>query len=658
MTAAACVMTLASTTALAQPPQPEEIVVIGRQLEQTLPQQLAEYGVRVDTLVRQDIVNGAYVDVAQALQSLAPGLFMLPKNGPFDYADISLLGSRTDDVLWLVDGVRINNRLYSGTPPLDTLPSALVERIEVLQGGQALFYGTAATAGAVNIVTKSFSDDPEASVSLATDSNASHHLDAYYSDGFGREHLVLYGSKDDSDGYRSFRDEDYQPSSTHRKRGYDVTTLGAKYAHDFSDDVRLSLSYQHTDADLDFALPYRVARNVNSRTEDIATLKLDYALTDTVGFFLKGYYHKWHTIYDTFYNDLANPGQLIEIYDDAFWGYDDRGLNALFHFGGKNGIDYYAGYDVQRYGGRDEVLFIAPTKEETQAVFAQVRVAPPSAPRTHFAAGVRYNDPDVGENATVWNLSGQYDLTDSLFFRGTVGTNFRLPTAEELFADDPLDERGNPNLKPERSKSVNVSLGGVRGDGAFHWDATAFARDIEDLIDYDGYDDVTQQDLFDNVAGTVKVRGAEVTVGGSFSDSLGADLSYTHNRSRQDGGRQLSRIPENLTKASLDYHPVGRAFGGTLAVNWVGAVSASVAGTPIGYGNYAVVDVSGRYLIGADRKQQLNVSLQNALDEEYGRPSQGCADVATDGPDDCSAPYTYVNLGLPRTLRVSYTHRF
>jgi vitamin B12 transporter len=103
---------------------------------------------------------------------------------------------------------------------------------------------------------------------------------------------------------------------------------------------------------------------------------------------------------------------------------------------------------------------------------------------------------------------------------------------------------------------------------------------------------------------------------------------------------------------------MGRAFGGTVAVNWVGAVSDSVAGTPIGYGNYAVVDVSGRYLIGADRKQQLNVSLQNALDEEYGRPSQGCADVATDGPDDCSAPYAYVNLGLPRTLRVSYTHRF
>jgi vitamin B12 transporter len=66
----------------------------------------------MDTLSRADVLNGAYVHVTQVLEAKTPGLFMLPKNGPFDYSDISMLGSRTDDVLWLVDGVR----LYSGTP--------------------------------------------------------------------------------------------------------------------------------------------------------------------------------------------------------------------------------------------------------------------------------------------------------------------------------------------------------------------------------------------------------------------------------------------------------------------------------------------------------------------------------------------------------------
>ncbi len=638
----------------AQQSTPEVITVTGRQIEQTLPQQIAEYGTRLDMVSRQDIRNGAYVDVTQAVQALSPGLFMLPKNGPFDYSDISLLGSRVDDVLWLVGGVRINNRLYSGTPPLDTMPSAMVDHIEVLQGGESLFYGTSATAGVVNIVTKPFSAGAESSVSLATDSNSSHHFDGYYSNTFGSEQLVFYGSFDKSDGYHAFREQDYQPSNTDRDRGYDVKTFGAKYAHDFNRDVKLSLSYQHTDADLDFAQPYRVARDVNSRKEDLATIKLDYALSDSVGFYLKSYYHKWHTTYDTFYNDLENPGDLLAIYDDAFWGYDDRGLNAILHFGQNTGVDYYIGYDYQRYGGRDEVLFIAPNKEETQAVFAQIRAG---SDRAKFSAGVRYNAPDVGEKATVFNVTGQFNFTNNLFVRGTAGTNFRLPTAEELFADDPVDERGSPNLKPERSRSVNVSLGGASGKG-FNWEVTAFMRNINDLISCDDFDATTDQCVFTNASGTVEVRGAFVSVGASFSDSLSGQLSYTHNKAEVDGGGQVARIPKDLTKALLDFHPAGKPIGATISLNYVGDVSASVDGVPTAYGKYTVVDVSGRYMFGEGRKQQLNLALQNVLDEDYGRPSRGCMDVSTDGPFDCSSHYVYVNRGLPRTVRLSYTHGF
>ena len=64
----------------------------------------------------------------------------------------------------LVDGVRINNRLYAGTTPLDSLPASMVERIEVIQGGESLFYGTQAVAGAVNVITKSFSGKPDGAV--------------------------------------------------------------------------------------------------------------------------------------------------------------------------------------------------------------------------------------------------------------------------------------------------------------------------------------------------------------------------------------------------------------------------------------------------------------------------------------------------------------
>ena len=282
----------------AETPAPEqEVVVIG--LEEQLPQQLAEYGTHVDTISREAVRNGSYADVAQSLQALAPGLYVQPKNGPFDYAYMSLLGSRTGDILWLVDGVRINNRLYNGTPPLDTLPAGIVQRLEVLQGGQALFYGTDAVAGAVNIVTQPFTEKPSALFSIAADSHRTAHADGYFADSIGSHQFVVYGAKDRTDGYRAFRDQDYQPSSTHRDRAYDVYTLGAKYRVGLTDDLRVSLSYQQTEADLDYALPYRVARDMNSRSEKLATAKLDYEPGQAFGLYLKGYYHWWHTSYDT-----------------------------------------------------------------------------------------------------------------------------------------------------------------------------------------------------------------------------------------------------------------------------------------------------------------------------------------------------------------------
>ncbi len=150
--------------------------------------------------------------------------------------------------------------------------------------------------------------------------------------------------------------------------------------------------------------------------------------------------------------------------------------------------------------------------------------------------------------------------------------------------NDPEDERGNPDLKPERSKGLNVSLGGSPGgaQGMLHWEVTAFARDINDLIDYSEVfaDPVTNQYVFENVPGTVKVRGAALDLTGSFSQDFSAGLSYTHNHARLDDGGQLSRIPEDVTKASVDFHPASSRFGATIAVNYVGNVFANIDGYP------------------------------------------------------------------------------
>jgi outer membrane cobalamin receptor len=647
---------LPAPPAFAQTTAIEEIVVTAPRLEQNLPRILAAQGTRVDTIPSAEIAKRAYVDIAQALQGLAPGLYVSPKNGPFDYIDVSLQGARTSDLLWLVDGVRINNRLYAGTTPLDTLPSAMVERIELLEGGQALFYGTQGVAGAINIVTKDFSEHPDGAVGLGGDTNGSGHADGYFRDSFGRSHFVLYADIDISEGFRPYRDQDYQPSATDRHRAYSVYSLGAKYAYDLTDDLRLSAMYQFDHAKLDFAAPYLVYQAHNERDEHIASAKLDYTPGDALQLFAKGYYHRWSAHYTEFDNVIGSPGQFDTIEDRGPWGYTDAGVNLIAKFQAIRGIDAIAGYDYQNYSGSDAVLVITQKTEDVHAIFGQLATNADYIENARFAVGLRFNAPSAGPNATVWSVSGMYDITPNLFVRGLVGTAFRLPTAEELFADDPNDERGNANLKPERSTNLNASIGGtirgLRPGWVIKWEAIGFVRNIRNLIDLDIFDDVTNQDVFGNVSGIVRVRGGELDLAADSADwSVG--LNYTYSHSVMSGGLQINRVPEEQLKATVDYHPQNMPFDVIATMNFLGDIYRS--GLPEGrveYGNYPVFDLSAQYFLDERQHNIVTMRIVNLFDESYAA-GLGRAQRDVDGSN-----YTFWNLGVPRTFSLRYTYKF
>jgi outer membrane cobalamin receptor len=632
----------------------ENVTVTAKKLEEELPEILQAQGIHVDTITAEQIAKGGYVDVAGALQYLAPGLFINPKNGPFDYVRVALQGSRTEDVLWLVDGVRMNNRLFGGTTPLDTMPASMVDRIEILQGGQALYYGTQAVAGAINIVTKAFSDTPDGQVSVGGDTNDSGHFDGYYRNSIGRNHFVVFADFDISSGFRPFRSQDIQPSDTDRDRAYHLFTVGAKYAYDISDDLRFSTLLQHTSAKLNDSEPELVAESFNDRDENILTAKLDFTPSDAMQLFGKAYYHWWDSHFTEFDNVIGSPGTLAEVEDHGFWGYNDRGVNLMGKFQINANFNAVVGYDLQNYSGHDAVLVIAQQTETDNAIFAQIVTTPNLIDHTVLALGARYNVPNVGESAAVWSASGKHDFSDSLFVRGEVGTAFRLPTAEELFANDPEDERGDPNLKPEKSTNANLSIGGNLGLAHFRWELIAFGRNVKNLIDYATFDADTDQAVFGNVPGTVRVRGGELQLGAEFTDfTVGFDYTYSH--SVDESNQQISGIPVQQAKASFDYHPDNQPFGLTLSALFVGAEYASGLGADGGnaqFGEYPLVDLAGRYFIDSGHHHIISLRLENVFNRQYAT-GLGTAETDADG-----TLYTFEDLGVPRTLEARYTYRF
>ena len=634
--------------------QVEQVVITGK-LEEELPTKLAKQGVRVDVVTAETIKNGQYVDIVQSLQSTVPGFYIAPKNGPFDYARISLQGSRTQDVLWLEDGVRLNNRLYGGgTTPLDTLPASMVDRIEIVEGPQALFYGTQSIAGAVNIITRDFSSHTDGALTAGGDTNSSYHLDGYVRGLLGPGKVVLYASADQSKGFLPFPEDEFQPSATQRDRAYSMFGLGGKYQVDFNPEVRLTLSEQHNFGRLDYAMPELVNTAFNSRNEDILTGKLDLTPSENLQFFLKGYYHWWRSHYTEVDNDPSAPGALDVVEDNGPWGYVDRGVNAMGKFTPVRGIDLYLGYDFQNYYGSDAVLVIDRHEESTSAVFGEISTTPELIHDLTLAAGVRYNAPSVGQSATVGDVSARYDFGGGYFLKAMAGTAFRLPTAEELFANDPNDERGNPDLKPESSKNLNISIGGpAPGLTGLHWEAIGFFRDVKNLIDYATFDPATGQDVFGNVPGTVQVRGGTFALEGALTPEISGSASYTYSSAKLDGGAQISNIPVSLAKASLDYHPTERPFGLTASMNYVGSVYNDPIGTgPVNFGNYVVFNVSARLYLDPARKQRLDVGLNNVFGKRYATAiGSGFDDVTGDA-------YIVHDLGQPRTFTVRFTYGF
>ena len=630
----------------------EEIFVKERHIEETIPLDLSKYGNRVEIITADQIKERGFDDITQTIQMLAPGLFVAPKNGPFDYFKASMQGSRTEDILWLVDGVRITNRLYNTTTPLDTIPAHMVERIEILKGGQGLFYGTQAVSGVVNIVTKSFRQETDGAVNVGAHTNDGYNVNGYYRGATGNHEYVLYVSRDQADGFQPISDADTETSATDRERGYEVNNIGLKYAYNYSDDTRFMLHYQHTENKVDFAKPTDASAAFNERNEDLLSAKLDHQLTDNMSLFVKAYYHNWDSYWTEIHNDPANPGNFITIDDASFWGYEEYGVNAMAKIHIHDKVEYVVGYDHQSFSGRDDVLLISDRKERVNAVYFQARSTDDLFDNTSLALGVRHNEQSDAGGTTVWNISGKHDFNDAYYIQGNIGTSFRLPDAWQLFGVDSCCSKGNPKLKAEESFNVNLSVGGYFDNIAdgINWELIGFHRIVDNLIG-------SANGIRVNSATEVKMIGTEFVASLNINPRWQSTIDYVYTDAEKDGLKeQIDDIPVHFVKWGLDYHSGSLPFGASLTVLYVGEIFSDVGGffatgKSAEHGDYTVIDLSGFYFLDSNNKHRLGLRIENLLDEDY---STGDRRATRDSGGD----YIYSNLGTPLTLHVNYIYAF
>ncbi|UNK51126.1 TonB-dependent receptor [Lysobacter sp. S4-A87] len=168
------------------------------------------------SLSREDIQKQGVTSVADVLQRISTNGAALNttfNNGGDGSAGISLRNLGEGRTLVLVNGRRWTQGL-GGSVDLNTIPAAMIERVEVLKDGASTIYGSDAIAGVVNIITRSNFEGAEAGAYLGQYSQGDGNREAYdFTIGTGndrgnvmigasyvKEEAVMAGDREISDG--------------------------------------------------------------------------------------------------------------------------------------------------------------------------------------------------------------------------------------------------------------------------------------------------------------------------------------------------------------------------------------------------------------------------------------------------------------------------
>lgn len=450
MCAFVCSIAAAQTSPVAPKPAPapdryDSVIVTGTPAP--LPLEESDRAVTSLPVREQALLFTTFIDFLR----LDPSLDLRQRAPNGLQADLSIRGATFGQVLVLLNGRRMNDP-QSGHHHLDLpVPLESVEQIEVLRGAGSTLYGSDATGGVVQLVTR----PPEASeLRLQV---------GYGSWGTQQQRVSLTGvkgglaqqlavSRDFSTGFITNRDyRNLMASSTTRYQG----ALGVS---------ALDLAW----SDKPFGAE-QFYGNFNSweRTKTwFAGLRQDLGAKTEAAFS-----YRRHTDLFVLYRDrpwVFTNRHAAESWHGSLRRREQLAANTTLHYGGEG---FGENIDSTNLGRHDRTRGAAYT-------MLDVRVLR----RFSFSTGLR--------SEVVKGLPGELNPTaavgfwanEKLKFRGSVSRAFRLPTFTDLFYQDP-GNRGSPDLRPERSWSYE---GGAdfRPLPNLRLQGTVFHRRDNDGIDY------------------------------------------------------------------------------------------------------------------------------------------------------------------------------
>lgn len=448
----------------------DEVVVTANRIPQARQDVLAD----VSVIEREEIERAGQNTLVELLQR-QPGVQITSTGGPGKVSGVFLRGTNTSQTVVLVDGMRMNSATV-GTTSLENLPLSQIERIEILRGPASSMYGADAIGGVIQIFTKRGGATNEFSAfvgygryrTIQTEAAASGSIkDTRYSvnvstmntDGFSA-YETNKGYDADNDGYRN-----QAVSASLERTIAPGHTLGLQFfqstGHNDYDCYYESNGFVFTDGRVcksqqtlrsyslssqNWFLPtwfssFRIGEGVDDY-ENSSGLNYSPGLNYASG---KISHDKALTkqFQATWQNDLTLPvGTLVLAYDRLQQRVDARTEYAVNSRGNNGWLGSYLA-DIGNHSVR-----------------ASLRLDDNTQYSKHTTGGASY-----GYRFTPrWRASASY------------GTAFKAPDFAQLY----YPQSGNPDLKPETSRNIEVALrfesANLRGG------LVAFHNQIDNLI--------------------------------------------------------------------------------------------------------------------------------------------------------------------------------
>ena len=468
---------LAGGGALAQESTESErltILITASRFAETVDETLAP----VTLITREDIEQKQAATVEEVLRTV-PGLTLANTGGVGKQTSLFLRGTNSNHVLVLIDGVKVGNA-SSGSTPFEHLPLDQIEKIEVVRGPRSSLYGSEAIGGVIQIFTRK-GRGSRAQFSVSAGSHDARKTNFGVSHG-GRDAWFNIGvSTENTEGYDACRDssckpgtEQYVDDSGNDDDGYKNLSTSLRGGVSLSDAVSIEGNFLESESETEFDGSYQ---NESETVTRVAGVKLTFndnetrssSLTlarsqDQSDNFKDG---EFKSTFDTTRDQISWQGDVrVNDRNRLFVGVDY--LNDKID-GGNGGGECDVGGNDYDVDSRDNIGVFALWRTQVRA--------------NDWEWSLRKDDNEQFGAHTIGSLAWGRNFDDGARITASYGTAFTAPTFNDLYYPETTDFQGNPDLEPEKSKSVNLGFSQTRNNGRVA--VNFYQTKIDGLIAFD-----------------------------------------------------------------------------------------------------------------------------------------------------------------------------